>query len=174
MSQYSLKPLDDAVASFQLMAGGLPIGEIRREDVHAESLHLGERRYWLLHDESAGGATLLARWLGRLRLNRTYVLRDGDAELARARRHWKAFGRRDWLEYRASGDAQGIRIEAAGMLAGDIRLYRGEAEVGTMAIGGTFRDHISLQLDGFEPASAALLMLAVLRAWGNDPHVRHY
>ncbi len=174
MNQYSLQPLDDVVVSFRLLERGQAIGEIRRESVQAESLHLGADRYWLVHDESARAATLWARWLGALRLDRTYVLRNGERELARARRHWTALGRRDWVEFLEQGQAEGIRVEAKGLLAGEIRLFRGDAPLGTMAIGGTWRDQVSLEAPHFSPATAALLMLAVHRAWGNNPHVRHY
>ena len=70
MGHYRLKPLDDVVVNFRAFEGDRQIGEIRREDVHAEPMHLGDGRYWLVHEEAAHGTTLITRWLGLLRIDR--------------------------------------------------------------------------------------------------------
>lgn len=173
MSHYALRWADDVVTRFHVFAQDQRVGEIRHEQIHADSLHLGERRYWLRHEQAARGTSLLARFLGKLRLDHTHVLDDGTAELARAHRHWKLLGSRDWIEFRTPGDRQPLVVSAKGLLAGDIRLHRDGTEVGTMAITGTWRDSLSLQVPGLTVPQAALLMLAVHRAWGNLPRTHH-
>lgn len=169
MTHYALRCADDVVTRYRVHAGDAAVGEIRHEQIHADSLHLGTRRYWLVNEDAERGTSHLARFIGRLRPDRTYVLRDGETELARARRHWSLFGRRDWIEFRTPGDTAAIEVTARGLLAGDIRLHRAGAELGTMAITGTWREGVTLQAPGLTVPQATLLMLAVHRAWGNVP-----
>lgn len=169
MTNFVLAWADDPVTRYRVHADGALVGEIRHEQIHAESLHLGARRYWLVNEDAERGTSHLARFLGRLRPDRTHVLRDGDGELARARRHWSLFGGRDWIDFRTPGDTAALEVTARGLLAGDIRLQRAGTEIGTMAITGTWRDGVTLQVPGLTVPQAALLMLAAHRAWGNLP-----
>jgi hypothetical protein len=171
MTYYSLRLANDPVVHYWMHADDAAVGQVRVEDVHAFSLHLGDRRYWLVHEGSARGDSLLARLLARFRLDRTWLLKDGDTELARARRHWTLFGRRDWIEYTAADETDPVDVESKGMMSREIHVFRNGVGIGHMGITGTLRDGASLQCPGFSPAQAALLMLVVHDAWGNKPHV---
>lgn len=91
MSQYSLWLIDDAVVHYTVHGANERIGEIRWQAMHASALHLGESRYWRVHDEAAAvaaaGGSLLAGFVKKLRLNRSYTLRDDHTDLAKAQRH---------------------------------------------------------------------------------------
>ena len=176
MSDFSLWLIDDPVTQYSVHAGAARIGEIRWQSMHASVLHLGERRCWLVHEEAAAVAaadgSLLSRFLMKLRLDRTYSLREDDIELARARRNWKPGRKRDWIELRDASDPAVLKAIPRGLLGSHIDLERNGASAGAMAIIGAWRNGVSLRCPGLEPGQAVLLMLAVQRAWGNDPHVR--
>lgn len=176
MSQYALWLIDDPVAHYSVHAENLRIGEIRWSAMHASVLHLGEARYWLVHDEAAAvadaGGSLLARFLKILRLNRAYTLREDHTDLAQARRHWKPLRNHDWIEFRNFSDQAVLQVIPRGLFGGQIDLQRDGQKVGWMTIVGLLRNGVSLQCPGLDPAQAALLMLAVQRAWGNNPYAK--
>lgn len=176
MSGLTLWRVDDAVHSHTLHRGGERIGEIRWNAMHAHILQLGEADYWLVHQESAAaveaGGSLLSSVIGKLRLNRTYILRDGDTDLARATRHWKPLRNRDWIELHLPGGDASLQAVPKGMFGGQIDLRRGVETVGHVRVVGLWRNGVSLDCPGLPEPQAALLMLAIQCAWGNDPFVR--
>lgn len=176
MTTFSIKLLDDAVVRYAVFAGGGRIGEVRYHAMHADVLYLGDQALWLIADAvadaAARDASLLVRFANRLRLNTSYSLRDAEATLAQARRHWNPLRGRDWIDYEAPPEAP-LRATPRGMLNGGIDLARAGAPAGAMRVVGLLQDSVTLDAPGFSPAQAAFLMYVVHRCWGNNPHVGH-
>jgi hypothetical protein len=174
MSVYTLQLLDDPVVRYRFEAGAAPIGEIRRQAMHADILYLGEHGYWLVEDAiaeaAASGASLATRLLRALRFNRSYSLRDESQKMASAARHWNPLRNADWIDYSESSGAP-IRATPRSVLGGDIDLTRAGTAIGSMAVVGLLQHRVTLDCNEFAPIQAAFLMYVVHRCWGNNPYV---
>lgn len=174
MISYTLQLLDDPVTTYRFEAGDAAIGEVRPHAMHAQILYLGERGYWLVEDAvadaAADGASVVGRFMQKLRFNRSYSLRDERQTLASAKRHWNPLRNIDWIEY-SEGSGAAIRATPRSLLGGGIDLERSGVAIGRMAVVGLLQHRITLDSNEFSPAQAAFLMYVVHRCWGNNPYV---
>ena len=159
-----------ALTLYTLWQDQQQLGEIRHHDMHAAVLYLGERGFWLRHDEGAAakasGANLLRRMYLELKFTRSWSLHDGQSLLARAQRRWDWRPSHDMLLLWPAPDATPLQAASPG-ISRRMTISSQLGTVGRLHIEGWLREHVQLEGIDLDPARAALFMYAMHRAYGS-------
>jgi hypothetical protein len=167
MTRYALQLHDDAAVPYRFEADGRPLGEIRPHALHAAVLHVDGASYWLAHDEGtelhARGASVLRRFVQRLRFDRSYSLRDEAQVMARAQRRWHWSVRRDRIDFEAG--LLRCRVLPRGVFDRGYDVLGPDGPLGSVRVSGLLSQRIELEGLVLAPAQAALLLYAVQDCW---------